>query len=722
MAAGDIINAEIIASGWQLEVTIEGWGARAGTITYAYDADGTPLLSLAVTSEGYNGSGVLGTVARTVLGTTTNRQPYPNEALLQEVVSGPDLIVRIALSEFVYNDDRNGGAGTSGVDPVLTISAGWATSSVGPASVPPTVFTVGNNSAMDYPVAFGQWDPYAGVLTSSRVKANFVLAFNARHGHGIACVRFNAVGNTSAVDTELFATTQTGTQRTATSLYGYAHQVTIPIAGYTQGETITSRARVYPKVGDADSVQDTNGRTTSTDECLGWNAHTLICDKSNLLDVIRYVSTTGNDTTGTGTSGNPWLTIAKAVFEAGVNVVRLMGSGNSYNLGSSRVRRTTSEWVIVEPDVGATGVIAITTATRNYRCQRLQLRNLEIRSTGTTSYLDGEALGNFIAFVGCTFNRNGIAAVTTGPAYRSDCGYFINCTGDLSSQYWSITSFSSARVAQVFDGITFDPTENGLLAITAWYRFMACTMANTPISDKPAANVAPTQAGVIYECNKIINNTMTSAADIIITLASGVSLMGNIIERQTAAATAPLVQVLGDNRTVAASNYIVAHNTIVGQGDAGERVNLFYNDIGSTAIATYPMWIVANQIAQCNIKADLFTPQNANRVGNWPVVRGTGMRSNNFDTASSTSFEWEYGGLNFTEATPTFVDAANNDYMPVAGDGLTNRVTNGYLPGDLFGTLRTTMDVGAVQRPADPPPSGNTARGRERSRSRLMWF
>ena len=797
MATGDIINAEIISSGWQLEVTIEGWGARAGTITYAYDADGTPLLSLAVTSEGYNGSGVLGTVARTVLGTTTNRQPYPNEALLQEVVSGPDLIVRIALSEFIYNDDRNGGVGTSGVDPVLTISAGWATSSVGPASVPPTVFTVGNNSAMDYPVAFGQWDPYAGTLTASRVKANFPLAFNARHGHGIACVRFNAVGNTSAVDTELFATTQTGTMRTATSLYGYAYQVTIPIAGYTQGETITSRARVYPIVGDADSVQDTNGRTTAANECLGWNSLILTCDKNDLLEAAKYVSTTGNDTTGDGSSGNPWLTINKAIKDTNTFTVYLMGTGTTYDLTFSGTRRTATRWVEVKANTGATPTVRMintSAAARQPKVERLLFRDLPVLKSAASSYLDGDDADNFLAFVGCTFDDGGFGVSgDAGPGYRFDACYMVNCGGDLNRAGWRISTFGTARAAYIFDGIAFLADAAGASGMDAWYRVVACSGTNQSFAFKAAANPAPTFNGVLFECNQFLNNTLTSANVIYLNLAlAGCSIIGNVIEKT--AGSGACVHLVADATTAAMTNVVMAHNTFVGS-TTGRRVNIFYNDQGTTPYYHIPVFLRGNQIDECNIKSDTFghtavsitqtagvatltcasadssaayavagsiVIQGANqadyngtfavasssgtvgggtltfavnpaaaspatgtityfglgRVGNWSVIRGTGMRSNNFDTASSTSFEWEYGGLNFTEATPTFVDAANNDFMPVAGDGLTNRVTNGYLPGDLFGTLRTTMDVGAVQRPADPPTSSVTYGIRNRIRVR----
>ena len=50
-----------------------------------------------------------------------------------ELNSGTSLKVRVNLSDPIYANDKNGGAGTSGTNPAVTIAAGWAINSGGGA-------------------------------------------------------------------------------------------------------------------------------------------------------------------------------------------------------------------------------------------------------------------------------------------------------------------------------------------------------------------------------------------------------------------------------------------------------------------------------------------------------------------------------------------------------------------------------------------------------------
>lgn len=605
MATGDIKAVSIRSDGWSADVTIEGWSGRQGVITYDYDVDGTPNMVFTVVSEGYNATGTLGTVTRTVYGTKTIRLAKPNEATLDETDSGSDLVVRVALSANVYDDDKNGGAGTSGTNPTVTVSAAWATSS-SPAETTNavTALSVTNNSTLDYPVTFGQHDPVAGTLIRSRVKGNFPVAFNARHGEGVACVRWNATGGTSGHTQEAFATVQTATQRTATGLWACAYGATIPIAGFTQAETITVRVRAYPVVGDANSVLDTNGRTTAANEILGWNDLVLTCDKDNLLDVIRYVSTTGNDTTGDGSSGNPWATIGKATTTAGVNIVRLMGNNTTHNLGSTATRRTATEWVIVEPDTGVTGCRVEMTTTRTYRCERLLIRNCEFRLASTTSWLDGEAL-NFIALDNVTFNKNAIGNPTTNFAYQSLAAYVLNCGGDIGITAWAMGAFSTDRVLWQFDGVSFADSNARTNDFAAWYRCVACELRGSGFATKGATANGPTQAGILFEFNRNLDAT-SSARNLLLLGAiaiTGVSIIGNLFEKT--AGTESAVHLWADNTVAACTHVIVAHNTGVGSG-SGRRWNIFYNDRGTTPYNHRSVFLYGNHIDEGNIKSDAF--------------------------------------------------------------------------------------------------------------------
>lgn len=684
MATGDILSVTARADGWSADVKIEGFTTGA---TYNFGtpgATGTSKFYINVTSEGYDATGSLGTIARVVYGTKAVRKPYPDHATIDETVDGSDIIVRVALSESIYNDDTISG---------VVVAAAWATNTGGGAQTSNAYSGSGTSSStLDYPVAFGQWDIVAGVCTKERVKADFIVAVNAFHGHGIACVKITATGGTSSHSETATVTTQTATQRSATGLYMSAYQTTIPISGFTQGETITLRHQIYPLVGDADSIQDTTGRTTAANECLGWNAATLICDKNNALDSIKYVnSSTGNDSTGDGSSGNPWATIAKAYLTSGVNIVKLMGTGLTYTMGTSGTRRTTSEWVIIEPDTGATPTIQLTT-TKTYRLERLCFRNLPITLASTGSWLDGETL-NFVWFDLCTFN-NTVGTATTGPVYRSLCSYITNCDGDGNE--WQLSaSFSTSHVAVQMDGVAFDAID----ASTANAKFRCVCSTNQRFAQNSTSNPSGAQNGAIFCNNTTLDFSSTSNKILELgTLANitNLAICGNVFEKT--GTTSPSVHIFGDNCAFTGTHVIFSHNTVVGVA-SGCRVNQFYNDIGTTSYDHKHVFETANHLQEANVKTDTFGTPNTNRVGNWDQLYGVNFADNNFDDASSSGFLQEFPGVRATTGSPTFTDSASDDWSP----DVTDTVLKGgatalaYLLHDLLGTQRgATYDRGAI--------------------------
>jgi hypothetical protein len=220
---------------------------------------------------------------------------------------------------------------------------------------------------------------------------------------------------------------------------------------------------------------------------------------------------------------------------------------------------------------------------------------------------------------------------------------------------------------------------------------------------------------------------------------------------------------------------LLAHNTLLGSG-SGRRINIFYNDSGTTPYAHKSVFLLGNHIDEGNIKSDDFgfTPvsitrvgttatvtcaaedgsikyvvgQNVfvsgaaqaqyngtfavasnsgattggtftytmasdpgatatgtikycglGRVGNWAQLFGSKWRANNIDAQSSSDFDWENLGVDGTRDTPTWEDAAANDYTPVAGSSLLNRVSRPYVPFDLYGRrVAGSAAIGAVQR------------------------
>lgn len=699
MATGDL-TAVIRPDGWSADVTIEGRAAWLGAAAYDFGtpgATGTSKFYLAVTSEGYNSSAVLGTIARTVYGTDVVRMPTgtyaipgtlsgtftdgeivtqattgatavvygagqgtthaalivvglttvpasnssdvwtggtsgqtntpsgaPASRTEDERVVGSDLVVRVSLSEQIHDDDKNGGAGTSGTDPTLTAASGWA-SSGGNNSNAAAAVTVTNNSTLDYPVAFGQWDFVGGQMTATRTKTAYRLAAFAWDGFGVACVRFNAVGGTSSVDTEEYVSKQTRVLRSGSSKYGWSYRSSeISLTPYTQGETITGRVRIYPKVGDANSVYDTNGNTTAADEINGHNEHKVICDKSNLLDVIRYVhSSSGNDSTGDGSSGNPWATIAKATTTAGVNVVKLKNAG-PHNLGTSATRKTSSEWVVVEEDTGISATVVMTTTT-TYRVERLCFRGVTVQPAGTTSYLSGENL-NFVWFDSCVFDKNSVGNLSSaGPNYRSLGCYVTNCTGDLAVAAWAMGSASTSRCTWWLDGVAMAARGTANTIIPQCYQAVASNLGGHGFGQKGGTVDGPVQSGITIAYNLIADSTSASGNIMLMQAVSwtGLAIVGNAIEKT--AGSGSCVHLWADGTQSTCTHVIVAHNT--GQDtSSGARWNLFYNELGGTAYFHKHVFVVGNDIGVGNIKSDTFAPTNTSitRSGTTATLTQTG--------------------------------------------------------------------------------------------------
>ena len=122
-----------------------------------------------------------------------------------------------------------------------------------------------------------------------------------------------------------------------------------------------------------------------------------------------HVSTTGNDTTGTGTLAAPYLTVSKAmtVAVAGDGVVIADGTYNESTSGTNlwNITSNLADWLIIEPLKGKSGSVTITgngstTASIliSSTTSHIHFRDL------TLSVKAGSASGNLLYFYGASNN------------------------------------------------------------------------------------------------------------------------------------------------------------------------------------------------------------------------------------------------------------------------------------------------------------------------------
>jgi len=703
MANGDILSVTVRNDGFSVDVVIDNMTPGG---TYAFGTlPSAANFTLTVTSEGFDATGVLGTVVRTVQGTSIMRLAFPNEANLDEIDDTPiaaQMTARISLSEFVYFDD-NTGAGKSGTAPTVTIAANWYNNPIDPESnsQPVTDLAVTNNSVVIYPKALGQWDYYAGTHGFTRVLADFTLACNAYHRFGVAAVIFDADGVTSLNNETLTITSKTATQRTASGLFAEAYHATIPIAAFTQAEQITCRYRVFPVVGDAASVLDTNDLSLAAEilaqEYLGWTEIDVTCDKDDAIttSLIAVVDTAGVDATGiVGTlaaaEAAPFLTIGGAIDASTgggtpATALRVFVKAGTHKLigVAPSPRVTTAFNITAEPHSStnqAGAILQISSGIKAYNTERLMYMGNSIHRDAAAGFVDGSNL-NKISYVGCLWNVSGAASTSAGPGHLSQGTWYINNEGDLSDFNHGIASFSTSRTASVYDGnVIAESTTAANVDSNA--RFV-CNLVTGPVTisqqQSAALNPAPEIDNALCIFNKVVANERNARILLLgnaVAIATGAVVIGNLFEWKTG--TNPLTEIAGVTGSVASEHIILAHNTFV-----GERENFGYNDVGTSAVNHFNWLQKFNHMRDWNNKDDTFGTGNANRIGSWPVGFGVGFVGNNYELSG---FPGEFPGIDNTQDDPppaVFVDdqslsgggAGNGDYHPVGA--LLSRIPTG---------------------------------------------
>lgn len=722
MATGDIINVDINADGFSADITIEGF-VDGGTYDYGLGANNDPTNAKVVftaTSLGYDADEVAldpdtdpSTVTRTIYGTETIRLPYPNNATLDETEDSGNLIIRVALSDYIYAKDTTG-VGNSGTAVTVAIAAGWYTDDGTGGTTNPSVAlsstNVNNqNSTVAYPPVLGQWDIYAGAQNQDRVTdSTFTLAFNTR-GHiatptaksGIACVIFDCDGQTSANNEQVVVTSETRTQRTATGNWASSFQATFNCGDFTDDEDVVCRARAYPAVGD--TVMDTNDYTTAAHEIRGRNQHTIIVDPDNSLTVYGVVDTAGDDGTGVASAtlgtaqASPFATWGGAV-DGGANRIRL-NAGTHLAVGSapsSRVTSATSKgWIVAQPSSGASVTVQLDATAHQYKVERCAYHGVTIQRETTGGYLNGDDQ-NWLRFRDCTFDKNGLGSTTVPIVFGSLGAFFTNCGGDLDHSFWEFDAYGASLGMAQFDGCVFDETSTNTGALERVYRFVA-NLCNGQIRviDHAVSGSNLKNDGMMIEFNKWVGyEEYNSAIELGIATDLGYSICGNVIEN-ISGISIPMMKLAADGNTADVNHVLIAYNSV-----AGERVNIAYNDSGSSAYERIGWTQVGNLFEDWNTKHDTFATANAARIGGWAVLYGVNFKANMYNAPGyPASDDGGFDGLwTNIAATEGYIDdnsatgdsSGNGDYHLTEASDAYNACPAGVwkLPFDIEGNAR----------------------------------
>jgi hypothetical protein len=717
MAIGDITSVTIRDDGWSADVVVSQWTDVAGSYTYDFGSLGntpanitSPKIVFTVVSLGYDSAGNATTKVRTVYGTKWVRKAHPNNAQKDETV-GANLSVRIALSESIYAKDKIGG-GNSGTAPTVTISAAWATSSVGPkTSNAVTNLTVVNNSTLAYPKCIAQW-AFGHTPFYKRVENDFTLGAIAFHGHGIAAVKLLAVGNTSTYSTNAFVTGVTDHSLSATGLHYASYDMPVVLSNYTQAETITLNFIAYPKVGDAASILDTTGITGVQEDPRGLTQLTCVCDKTTAMRDYAVVVNRADDAVGSKST-----VLATAETTTFANIGRALASGANLIyvkngthpiLGREPTVAVKDYWVEVRPYPSHTPVIVRDISFRAYGTKKLAYIDFtSITSPGGNTYLagGGGAQNRSLLFENCNFVNAAFADIGLG--YDTAAIWFINSSLTGSEK---LVTYGGSLCGLNLTGLNISNV-HAELPIQS-YGTVACKSVTNAyrvtFTDVSVNNPGPTPNNVIFYNNTFLCNAI-NGGDAIINRGAPTedplldcAIIGNVLEANSVATSGPALWVAADSRTNTCNNVIVAHNTIVGQ-----RANLFYNDSGTLPNITTNIFVRNNVFNGFAIKSDIFTHgvdgQNGARVGNWAQMNGVNWSDNRYTyNVGLWGFNQDYYGINtqyedmsanianemgFTADYSTYgTGAGNGDYTPTLSSVLYNQpLYMIYQDYDLFG-------------------------------------
>lgn len=635
MATGDILRVDIISAGvytgWCADVVVENV-ASATFGTFNFGTPGSTAASnfyLEVASESWNEQ-VPSTRNRIVYGTKAVRQPYSNESDVEATADGSDLIVRVSLSDYVFELDEN---------PEYTIKAGWWDD--GSVTNTAATGTAVNGSTVGYPTAIGQWDLVNGEFYTI-VDSGFTVGFHAFHAFGTCGVAFTATGVSSAVSQTEYVSAPTVHQYERSGLYGESHKAFFNLTSFQNGEPINIRAEVFPYIGGTTAKLDTDVNGTAYKDITYLDSQNqVLCNKSEDQRAFAVVATGGND--GTGQSSNslataettPFLTIAAAMNASQTSVPPTdiyVKAGTFDYLGAAPSAETYSFRRNIRAYPGTSPTLN-RGSNVDFNQKWLAWNNFTI--TGN-AFGDGNNGERFSMYVGCTFASN--SGGVTGLGYRSYGCAFINCFVDGNED---LDQFSSVRMKYHFIGNNFGSTVG-----------TSCDIVHTAIGNSGATarldydgyRVGPMRNPVFYNNYCVDGNTTTSPvsnhADFV---SNGLAFVGNVFEATTDGSA--VVYMWADANLIPMHNVLFSHNTVI-----GDRCNLFYNDNVSGAVYRSNIYMTGNALESFNTKHDVFNNptygQQGSRIGTWAFLHGVGCKDNRYDSTESAAFIQDFSGIN----------------------------------------------------------------------------
>jgi hypothetical protein len=719
-AVGDLIGLEVETNGWVLRATIDGLNTN-GMFYNGFLTNGTPSttnkLTVYVSGAGYVGTTPT-TQVRTLYGTKHLRFPYPLEQTNDFNAQVSDVVIRLALSEYVNIGDTV----------TATALAGYfaSTNGTGTNANAFTAQTVTNSSTLISPTPFGKWAvvPMQQITNSTmRVKSSD-WHWAAKNGSPVAAVKYVANdenGNTNTV-TVTSLTWDAG-------LRAAVYVADMDISTFTNGSKIAINRTVYPWIG-TNLFQTTNGAHVTSP----YYTLTNICDRTrqygNAYAVVDAANGSANGVVVSHTNWNPnavpvpFLTIDAALVAAKLSnsiwfahldtggVIVMLTNGSYTFTGASGVLGTNARVpTIITRHPSADKMLTIVGNQSGNQGAGYWTTIRSINNTNNSN-LNYWCNGGFTWWDDCLINAlcNALAF-----QYGEYPQYVTSCVISNNPQGWRGYSTRSAPTP-LFAGNDVGIRQVGDVYAVIGNRFLdqrdyAWTDTHSSSPDPDAVG------GVFYNNSTFRGNATASALQLRQTNRIGFALVGNTHEATNNSGI--VWTVYADGETNPATQILLWNNTILGQ-----RLNYNYNDSQVTAVERSFFSLVGNFIDDYNIKSDTFNSSPApsgNRIGNWASLFGVmqfgnvksetaGIGASGFLNQTISGFEGIYTLSSIADTNwPAFVSRRAYDGVGIRlGDG-NYRLRSASPMFQISGKHLISHDIDGTPRGLIDPPGGTAS-------------
>lgn len=595
-------------SGWVASVVLKGLTSLVGTV------DPTKL-TISVSDPGYDTSGNVTTVTRTLTGVAHMRRQYPSGASKMISTSGGDLTILVTLDDWVY-------AGTTIVS--STLASGFY-----PSSVAGSAASNSNLSVETYPKPLFGWNqPQFERATTTFAVEGYAAHRHMRNGQQVAAIKYTGTDGTNSTAT-VTCSAPTLSSRTTIGNIPEVWKGSLNTTGLTQGAACTVNAQVYPWIGNSSAVLDLTTDGIAWPTAVPSTKLKFLCDRTGAYGTpYAYVNGVGGAPVTSATpataAASPYATVADALDgikafnnannghnDLGGGVVRLMDNGGgarTHTLDRDGPYTTAAMWCYIERDPAATGAVTVTASGTRQMSDMLSWGGNGLIVAPTSGQYTFS--GNFGSTELCDIHD--ITLDTTGGTNRLS----------LHARRWLRNINVTGAVQMDFSGFGGTSTYNVHLASG-----VVATVANNPTnfgSQMMLGNTLPATVvgvlggegsdGTIIANNKLLSIFMenTSAT----TFSRGYWALQNVIETNIAQA----LKVFADGDHTTIFNFGQAYNVA-----CGERSSHFYNDDAASKVV--PIGLIKkgtsrfNIFDNINIKGDTFS-SGAGSVGTMAMMYG----------------------------------------------------------------------------------------------------